>query len=93
MNLKYPGGPKIDELAKSGRAGIKLPKTHLDGLNFSFSGIKTAVLNLVNNKKEIIKEDLALSFEQAVTDMLLENTKKAIDEYEFKKVALAGRCI
>lgn len=93
MNLKYPGGPKIDELAKLGKSGVKLPKTHLDGLNFSFSGIKTAVLNLSNNRKDIRKEDLALSFEEAVTDMLVQNTKKAIDEYKFKKVALAGRCI
>ena len=84
------GGPKIDNLAKSGKANIELPKTHLDGLNFSFSGIKTAVLNLNNNKKDINKNDLCASFEKAVTDMLLENTKQALKITKLKKLALAG---
>ena len=92
MNLPYPGGPKVDTLAKCGRPNIELPKSHLEGMNFSFSGIKTAVLNLNHNKKDIKKEDLCASFEQAVTDMLIENTKKALQETKLKKVALAGRC-
>ncbi len=91
MNLPYPGGPKVDTLAKCGRPNIELPKSHLEGMNFSFSGIKTAVLNLNHNKKDIKKEDLCASFEQAVTDMLIENTKKALQETKLKKVALAGR--
>lgn len=73
-----------------GNPNIKLPKTHLDGLDFSFSGIKTAVLNINNNKKDIRKEDLCASFEEAVTDMLIENTKKALEIKKIKKVALAG---
>ena len=77
-------------MAKSGKANIELPKTHLDGLNFSFSGIKTAVLNLNNNKKDINKNDLCASFEKAVTDMLLENTKQALKKTKLKKLALAG---
>ena len=93
MNLPYPGGPKVDTLAKCGRPNIELPKSHLEGMNFSFSGIKTAVLNLNHNKKDIKKEDLCASFEQAVTDMLIENTKKALQETKLKKVALAGRCV
>lgn len=90
MNLPYPGGPKIDKLAKEGKSIIELPKTHTDGLNFSFSGIKTAVINTNHNKKDIKKEDLCASFQTAVTNELIENTKKAIDQYGFKKVALAG---
>ena len=90
MNLSYPGGPKIDSLAKLGKANIELPKTHLEGLDFSFSGIKTAVLNLNHNQKDIDKNDLCTSFEKAVTDMLIENTKKALKETHLKKLALAG---
>ena len=90
MNLNYPGGPKIDSLAKLGKANIELPRTHLEGLDFSFSGIKTAVLNLNHNQKDIDKNDLCASFEKAVTDMLIENTKKALKETKLKKLALAG---
>ena len=90
MNLTYPGGPKIDKLAKEGTPNIELPKTHTDGLNFSFSGIKTAVINTNHNKKDIKKEDLCASFQTAVTNELIENTKKAIEQYGFKKIALAG---
>lgn len=73
-----------------GEPNIELPKTHLDGLNFSFSGIKTAVLNLNHNNKEIKKEDLCASFEKSVTDMLIENTKKASKETGLNKIAIAG---
>lgn len=90
MDLKYPGGPKIDELAKKGEPNIELPKVHLDGLNFSFSGIKTAVININHNKKDIKKEDLCASFQETVTKMLIENTKEAVEQNGLKKVALAG---
>ncbi len=90
MELSYPGGPKVDKLAKSGEPNIELPKTHLDGLDFSFSGIKTAVINLNHNKKNIKKEDLCASFEKTVTDMLIQNTEKALKMENFKKLALAG---
>ena len=93
MNLSYPGGPKVDKLAKLGIPNIELPKSHLDGLDFSFSGIKTAVINLNHNKKDIKKEDLCASFEEAVTDMLIQNTKKALDITKMKKIALARRSI
>ncbi len=90
MDLKYPGGPKIDELAKKGEPNIELPKVHLDGLNFSFSGIKTAVININHNKKDIKKEDLCASFQETVTRMLIENTKEAVEQNGLKKIALAG---
>jgi len=77
-------------LLNFGKPNIELPKTHLDGLNFSFSGIKTAVLNINHNKKDIKKEDLCASFEQEVTDMLIKNTKKAVEMTGLKKIVLAG---
>ena len=64
IGLGYPGGPKIDKLAQQGKPNINLPKTHFDNLNFSFSGIKTAVINLNHNKPGINKTDLAVSFEK-----------------------------
>ena len=62
----------------------------MDGLDFSFSGIKTAVINLNHNKKDIKKEDLCASFEKTVTDMLIQNTEKALESTKLKKLALAG---
>ena len=59
-------------------------------MDFSFSGIKTAVINLNHNKKDIKQEDLCASFEKAVTDMLIENTKKALEQTKLNKLALAG---
>ena len=90
VGLGYPGGPKIDNMAKEGEPNIQLPITHFDNLDFSFSGIKTAVLNLNHKNPNINKNDLCASFEKAVTEMLLENTKKALEELKVKKLALAG---
>ena len=84
------GGPKVDKLAEKGNAIIKLPKTHFDNMDFSFSGIKTAVINLNHNNPEINKADLSKSFEKTVTEILLENTKKAIQQTQVKKIVLAG---
>ena len=90
IDLGYPGGPKIDNLAKQGRANIKLPMAHVDGLDFSFSGIKTAVINLNHKDPNINKADLCASFEDAVTEMLLANVDKAVEMYGFDKIVLAG---
>lgn len=90
IGLGYPGGPKIDKLAKQGQPNINLPKTHFENLDFSFSGIKTAVINYNHNNKEVNKADLAISFEQAVTDVLVENMLKAVKQYKIDTVALAG---
>ena len=90
MDFGYPGGPKIDKLAKEGKPNIELPKTHFDNLDFSFSGIKTAVINLHNKNPEVNKADLAASFEKTVTEILLANTIKAIEQLKIDKVALAG---
>ena len=90
IGLGYPGGPKIDKLAKEGEANIKLPETHFDNLDFSFSGIKTAVINLNHKTPDLNKADLAASFEKAVTDVLIENSVKACEQLNLKTIALAG---
>ena len=89
-NLGYPGGPKIDNLSKSGVPNINLPISHLENYNFTFSGIKTAVINLNHKDPNINKADLCASFENAVTQMLIFNVEKAIKKFNFEKVVLAG---
>ena len=90
IGLGYPGGPKVDKLAKEGEANIELPKTHIEGLDFSFSGIKTAIINLHHKNPEVNKADLCASFEKYVTDILLENTLAAAKELGIDTIALAG---
>ena len=67
VGLGYPGGPKIDKMAKGGEVTYNLPKTHFENLDFSFSGIKTAVINLNHKTPNINKENLCASFEEPVT--------------------------
>ena len=90
IGLGYPGGPKVDKLAKEGKANIELPKTHVDGLDFSFSGVKTAIINLHHKNPEINKADLCASFEKYVTEILVNNAIKASQELGIKTIALAG---
>ena len=91
VGLGYPGGPKVDKLAKEGEPNIKLPKTHFEkSLDFSFSGIKTAVINYNHNTKEVNKADLCASFQKVVTDVLIENVSTAIKQTGSTKVAIAG---
>lgn len=90
VGLGYPGGPKVDKLAKEGKEIIDLPVAHMDNMDFSFSGIKTAVINLNHKNPNINKADLCLSFEKAATDMLENNIKKAIKETQINKIVLAG---
>ena len=90
VGLGYPGGPKVDKLAKEGVPEYDLPKTYFDNLDFSFSGIKTAVINLNHKLKDINKANLCASFQKAVTEELIENVKKALEITGTKVVALAG---
>lgn len=90
IGLGYPGGPKMDKLAKEGTPNIELPKVHVEGLNFSFSGLKTAIINLHHKNPNINKADLAASFEKDVAEILLKNTKIAVKETKINKIALAG---
>lgn len=95
-NLGYPGGPKIDKLAKEGKAIYDLPKANLDDLGFSFSGLKTAIINMNHKNLDLNKADLCASFEKTATEMLMDNVKKAIEminkeaETKIDKVVLAG---
>lgn len=90
VGLGYPGGPKVDKLAKEGKPIFDLPKTHFDNLDFSFSGIKTAVINLNHKTHDINKADLCASFQKAVTEVLIENITKAVQQTGVKTIALAG---
>lgn len=95
LKLPYPGGPHIDRLAAEGEASIKLPRAWLEGsYDFSFSGLKSAVINTVHNAEqrgEVIKpEDLAASFQESVIDVLTTKTIQAVKEYKVKQVVLAG---
>ena len=91
VGIGYPGGPVIDKLAKEGKPIYNLPRTHFENLDFSFSGIKTAVINLVHKEGDNINiNDLCASFEEAVTDILTQNSLKAMKELGVKKIAIAG---
>ena len=95
MGLPYPGGPEIDKLAKLGNAdAIEFPIANIDNYDFSFSGLKSAVLNYLNSAKmkdeEINNADVAASFQKAVINALVNKTIHAAEEYGFNKVVLAG---
>ena len=90
VGLGYPGGPKVDKMAQGGKPVFELPQTHFDNLDFSFSGIKTAVINLNHKTPDINKADLCASFEKAVTEVLITNIKKAVKQTGVKTIALAG---
>lgn len=92
IGLGYPGGPKVDKFAQQGQACLELPKTHFeeDTLDFSFSGIKTAVINLNHKISNINKADLCASFQKTVTETLLENVEKAIKKTGIQTITLAG---
>ena len=90
VGLGYPGGPKVDNLAKQGNPIYELPQTYFDNLDFSFSGIKTAVINLHHKMPDINKADLCASFEKAVTEEVVKNIKRAIKKVNVNTVVLAG---
>ena len=97
IGLGYPGGPKIDKLAKEGNAeAISFPRAHISDapLDFSFSGLKSSVLNYINScemKHEAInRADVAASFQAAVVDAIVSHTVEAAKTYHMDKVALAG---
>lgn len=97
IGLGYPGGPKIDRLAKEGNPeAIIFPRAHIEDApyDFSFSGLKSAVLNYINGcqmKGESFNPaDIAASFQKAVVDVLVENSMKAVEEFGADKFALAG---
>jgi N6-L-threonylcarbamoyladenine synthase len=97
VGLGYPGGPKVDREAKLGNPhAIEFPRAHIDGApyDFSFSGLKSAVLNYLNHAKmtgeEIPRADLVASFQNAVVEALVSRTILAAREYHMDKVVIAG---
>ena len=97
IGLGYPGGPKIDKVSKEGNPNaIAFPRAKVadSAYDFSFSGLKSAVLNYLNGCKmkniPIVQADVAASFQKAVVDVLVEHAMHAMEEYGFKKFAIAG---
>lgn len=97
VGLGYPGGPKVDRAAKEGNPhAVEFPRVKIDGspYDFTFSGLKSAVLNYINHAKmtgeEIYVPDLAASFQNSVVDSLVSRTVAAAKEYGYRKVAIAG---
>ncbi len=97
LGLTYPGGPQIDRLSKNGNPeAVKFPRVVLESgtFDFSFSGLKSAVLNYINKAnmkgEDFKKEDIAASFQQAVVDVLVEKAIRACKELRLNKLALAG---
>ena len=95
IGVGYPGGPVIDKMATLGKYSYNLPFPLDDNsYNFSFSGLKSAVINLVHNEEqrgnEINKEDLATSFQEVVVDIITKKTLKALKDYNVKRLVLAG---
>lgn len=96
VGLPYPGGPHVDRLAHTGEDTYKLPRVYLeaDSYNFSFSGLKSAVINLVHNahqrNEEIIPENLCASFQNSVTEVLVNKTFKLAKEMDVKQIIVAG---
>jgi len=96
LKLPYPGGPHIDRLAQLGEDAYPLPRVWLDrtGYDFSFSGLKSAVINLVHNKKQrgedVVPEHLAASFQASVVEVLVEKTMSAAKAYGVKQLIVAG---
>ncbi len=93
LGLGYPGGPLVSRCAEGGRETIPFPRP-IQGLDFSFSGVKTAVINHVHRAEQkgepIIKEDIAASFQAAIVDVLTTVTIEAAKQKGMKKIALAG---
>jgi len=95
IGLGYPGGPKIDKISSQGNEdSIVFPKAKVDGFDFSFSGVKSSVLNYLNQCEmkgiEIIQADVAASFQKAVVEAVVEKTFLAVEKLGLKNVALAG---
>ncbi|CAM3292139.1 tRNA (adenosine(37)-N6)-threonylcarbamoyltransferase complex transferase subunit TsaD [Sporolactobacillus spathodeae] len=96
LGLPYPGGPEIDRLAKNGKAVIDFPRAWLEegSLDFSFSGLKSAVLNYLHNSRQrgqsVKAEDVAASFQESVSDVLVKKTMMAAERFQVHQILVAG---
>jgi len=96
IDLPYPGGPRMDKLAQVGEDTFHFPRALIDddSYDFSFSGLKTAVINTIHNAKqkgeELSKENIAASFQASVLDVLVSKTYRAVKEFQVKQLIVAG---
>ena len=93
IGLPYPGGPKLDKMAQEGNPNaFELPEAKVDDFDFSFSGLKTAVLRLVKSfdGKELTVQDICASFQECVSSTLVKKVKKALQQSGYKQVVIAG---
>ncbi|UTH02142.1 tRNA (adenosine(37)-N6)-threonylcarbamoyltransferase complex transferase subunit TsaD [Macrococcoides canis] len=94
VDLPYPGGPHVDRLAASGEDVLEFPRPIMEGYDFSFSGLKSAVINKLHNLNQkgisYKKEDVAASFQASVIDVLTTQTFKALEDYEIKQLLICG---
>lgn len=95
LGVPYPGGPKVDQMAHQGTPSYSLPiPLQDDSYNFSFSGLKSAVINLVHNEEQrgnkIKAEDLAASFQNVVVESITSKTMKALNDYHVRQLIVAG---
>lgn len=92
LGLGYPGGPIIDKLSKEGEPIYKLPRPLMESedLNFSFSGLKTAVMNLIRKESKFRPEDVAASFQEAVVDILVSKSLKAMETTQINRLVVVG---
>lgn len=94
IDLPYPGGPHVDRLAASGEDVLEFPRPIMDDYDFSFSGLKSAVINKLHNLNQkgisYNKEDVAASFQASVIDVLTTQTFKALKDYDIKQLLICG---
>ncbi|TDL93330.1 tRNA (adenosine(37)-N6)-threonylcarbamoyltransferase complex transferase subunit TsaD [Macrococcus brunensis] len=94
INLPYPGGPHVDRLAAEGQDSLNFPRPVLEGYDFSFSGLKSAVINTLHNKAQkgetVPPEDVAASFQASVIDVLTQKTFEALEEYHIEELIVCG---
>jgi len=96
LGLPYPGGPGVDRLSREAKKPVEFPRAWLEegSYDFSFSGLKSAVMNYVHNAEqrgeEINKADVAAGFQESVVDVLVEKAMRAVEEYDAKQLLVAG---
>ncbi len=90
LGLPYPGGYPVQELARTGRPTIKFPKPNVAGFDFSFAGLKTAVLYYLRDTQKPVPADVACSFQEAATDSLVDKISRAVEEFGINRIGISG---
>lgn len=90
LGLPYPGGAFVEKIALSGKRTVKFPVPDIPDYDFSFSGLKTAVLYYLQKEKNPVKEDIAYSFQETVSDFLLKKIRRATENYQINRIGVSG---